>query len=268
MSCFLVVNDDGVESPMLRPMVEQLGRLGDVCLAVPRYEQSWRGKAMTRFGRVAVEPRPEFGVPAFAVEGTPSDCVNLALHHLFDPRPDFVISGINIGTNTGLAFVLNSGTIGAALEGALQGLPALAFSAYLEPRHFALWMTEKRLPDPRREDEAHAGDIAQTCAERMADMTAAVLKQGLPPEALVLNVNFPGAVTPQTPVRWVPLQDNRYGSLFKPDGNGGFVHGHGSGFRVIEGPVSDREVVMKGEISATALGLMSMSLEPPASLPF
>ena len=259
MPTFLIVNDDGVDSPMLRPMVQALGSLGEVCLAVPSEEQSWRGKAMTRYGEVRVSERPEFGVPAYAVSGTPSDCVNLALHHLFPNRPTWVISGINIGTNTGLAFALNSGTIGGALEGALQGIPALAFSTLLTPTMFAQWVRERRLP---------GGDsILSSNAARMTSMVAALMESGLPQGALMLNVNFPGAVTPTTPVRWAPLQDNRYGSLFKRKGEV-FVHGHGEGLRVLPGPQSDRDVVAAGEICVTALSLSGLSLPPPATSPF
>ena len=259
MPNFLIVNDDGADSPMLRPMVQALGALGDVTLAVPSQEQSWRGKAMTRYGHIQVAERQEFGVPAFAVDGTPSDCVNLAVHHLFPRRPDWVISGINIGSNTGLAFALNSGTIGGAVEGALQGLPALAFSTLLSPEMFTHWVRERHIPGGE--------DILSSNTARMAAMVEALLGTGMPRGAQVLNVNFPGAVTPDTPVQWAPLQDNRYGSLFRRKGEG-FVHGHGDGLRVLPGPLSDRDVVAAGGISVTALSLAGWSLPAPAESPF
>ena len=261
MPTFLIVNDDGVDSPMLRPMVQALGELGDVCVAVPSQEQSWRGKAMTRFGHVEVAERKEFGVPTFAIGGTPSDCVNLALHHLFPTRPDWVISGINIGSNTGLAFALNSGTIGAAIEGALLGLPSLAFSTLLTPEMFKHWLRERVLPG------AMGAEILASNSARMAAMVKTLLATGLPPGAQLLNVNFPGVVTLETPVRWVPMQDNRYGSLFKRKGEV-FVHGHGEGLRVIPGPTSDRDVVGAGEISVTALSMNGLSLSAPDVSPF
>lgn len=261
MPTFLIVNDDGVASPMLRPMVEKLGLLGDVRLAVPLEEQSWRAKAMTRFGRVRVTPRDEFGVPAFAVAGTPSDCVNLGVHRLFDDPPDWVIAGINIGTNTGLSFTLNSGTVGAALEGALQGLPALAFSSWFPPALFMQWLSEKRLTG------AEAEAVIGSTTTRMAAMVGALLETGLPAGALLLSVNFPGAVTPETPVRWAPLQDNRYGAVFRRDGDA-YVHGHSGGFRVLDEGGSDRDVVARGEIAVTAVSLAGLSLPAPSRPPF
>ena len=148
MTRFLIVNDDGVTSPMLPAMVEQLGALGTVSLAVPLREQSWKSKAMTRYDPVTYEPRPEFGVEAYAIDGTPSDCVNIAVHHLLAERPDWVISGINIGVNAGEAYVINSGTVGAAFEGGLLGLPAVAFSQYVPPEIFREWTTDHRLTSP------------------------------------------------------------------------------------------------------------------------
>jgi 5'-nucleotidase len=261
MPTLLIVNDDGVQSPMLPPMVEKLSALGRVRLAVPLEEQSWKSKAMTRFGRISVERRTEFGVEACAVGGTPSDCVNLAVHLLFADPPDWVVSGINIGTNTGLGFAINSGTVGAALEGALQGLPAVAFSTLVPPELFRQWGTEKRLTG------ALAQRLIDSTTTRMAAMMARLLETGLPPGAMMLNVNFPGVVGAETPVRWVPLQNNRYGPVFKPEGED-YVHGLALGFQVLDEGPSDREVVQQGEISVTALSLAGLSVPPPAVCPF
>ncbi|NIP71668.1 MAG: 5'/3'-nucleotidase SurE, partial [Gammaproteobacteria bacterium] len=78
MTRFLIVNDDGPDSPMLAPMAEKLSALGEVSVSVPEREQSWQGKAMTRFGRITAAPLAGLGVRAYTVSGTPSDCVNLA----------------------------------------------------------------------------------------------------------------------------------------------------------------------------------------------
>jgi 5'-nucleotidase len=263
MPHLLIVNDDGIASPMLAPMVTHLAPLGDVSIVVPAEEQSWKGKAMTRFGRVYARASAEFGVPAFAVTGTPSDCVNLALHHLLPRRPDWVISGINIGSNAGAAFVVNSGTVGAALEGLLQGVPSVAFSTYLPPEHFREWNADKRLTHPA------AVEIIETTIARMAAMMATLLERGDPCPGAILNVNFPGAVTPRTPVRWAPLQDNRYGSLFRPDGDG-FVHSAHVGLHGDEARDTDRSVILAGSISVTPIAPAGLSLPPPpeAERPF
>lgn len=256
MPHLLIVNDDGIDSPMLPPMVAKLGALGTVSIVVPAEEQSWKGKAMTRFGRIEARVATEFGVPAFAVTGTPSDCVNLAVHHLLPQPPDWVVSGINIGTNAGAAFVINSGTVGAALEGVVQGLPAVAFSTYLPPEQFRQWNAERRLTHPA------ALEIIETTTTRTAEMLAALLAGPPPAPGTALNVNFPGAVTAATPVRWVPMQDNRYGAVFRPDGDG-FVHSAHVGLHGDETRPTDRSVVLAGEIAVTALSLTGLSLPPP-----
>ena len=256
MPHLLIVNDDGIASPMLPAMVEWLRALGAVSIVVPAEEQSWKGKAMTRYGRVEARPSDAFGVPAFAVTGTPSDCVNLALHHLLPEPPDWIVSGINIGSNAGVAFVINSGTVGAALEGRLQGIPSVAFSTYLAPEYFREWSEQRRLSHPS------ARDIVRSTAERMAAMMATLLAQGDPCPGAVLNVNFPGVVDGATPVRWVPLQDNRYGSVFRRDGEG-FVHGTHVGLSGDETRLTDRAVMLRGEISVTPIAAAG---GPPAVL--
>ncbi|NIP72516.1 MAG: hypothetical protein GWO16_05550 [Gammaproteobacteria bacterium] len=225
-------------------------------IVVPAEEQSWRGKAVTRFGRIRAETRPEFGVPAFAVTGTPSDCVNLAIHHLLPEPPALVISGINIGSNAGSGFVVNSGTVGAAIEAWLQGVPTAAFSTYLHPELFREWNTERRLTQP------DALTVVETTTARTADMVRTLLAPDAVPLDGVLNVNFPGAVTPDMPVRWVPLQRSRYGSLFRRDGDG-FVHSAQIGLSGDDRADTDRAVIMAGAISATLLSLDNWSRDLP-----
>lgn len=264
----LIVNDDGVDSPFLPPMVEKLSALGRVLMAVPMTEQSWKGKSMTRFGEVPLARREEFGVEAYALGGTPSDCVNIAIHHLFPNQVDWVVSGINIGTNAGLAYLVNSGTVGAAVEGALQGLPTVAFSSYMPPPLFNQWIAEKQLAGEE------AATLVGSTTSRMAGMMANLLDQGLPEKVTTLNINFPGAVTPQTPVHWTPLQSNRYGSLFKktraasdsPGNNGNgdaFTHSHMGQLEVTGPGESDMELLDRGMITVTALRLAGLSHDPP-----
>ncbi|HKJ00604.1 MAG TPA: 5'/3'-nucleotidase SurE [bacterium] len=263
MPHLLIVNDDGIASPMLAPMVAKLAPLGDVSIVVPAEEQSWKGKAMTRFGRIYARASTEFDVPAYAVTGTPSDCVNLAIHQLLPVRPDWVVSGINIGSNAGAAFVISSGTVGAALEGLLQGVPSVAFSTYLRPEYFREWNADKRLTHP------HSLEIIETTTARMAAMMATLIQRGAGNADAVLNINFPGIVGPHTPVRWVPMQESRYGAVFRPDGDG-FVHSAAVGLHGDEERLTDRTVILGGDISCTPLALSGLGLAPPpeAERPF
>jgi len=260
MPTFLITNDDGADSPFIPRMGDQLRKLGTVRVCVPAEEQSWKAKAMSRWGRIHAKPLAHMGVEAFAVTGTPSDCVNVALHHLFPEQIDWVISGINIGWNVGAAFAVNSGTIGAAMEGALCGRPAAAFSTFMPVELFQQWSTERRLTSHGAEQ------VLESTTARMGAMMRNLCATGLPPGAMVLNVNFPGVDTPKARLRWVPLEDNRYASLFVEDGDG-FIHRFQHNLHPVTPGPSDRDVVAAGDISATLLSLAGLSMPAPSASP-
>jgi 5'-nucleotidase len=128
----LVTNDDGIFADGLRALVKELKNMAQVVVVAPDRELSARGAAVSLHQPVrARRVTPVVaGVESYAVEGTPADCVILALGTLAKDRIELVISGINRGANLG-DDVLISGTVGAALQGSLHGLPALAISAAL-----------------------------------------------------------------------------------------------------------------------------------------
>ncbi len=249
---FLVTNDDGVDSPMLPLLVEKLKSFGRVRVVVPLREQSWTGKSMTRLRPVSVKPCDQFDVEAFTVEGTPSDCVNLGVHNLFPEPPDWVISGINIGSNAGLAFMINSGTVGAAIEGAIQGIPSVAFSQQLPPKTFAEWNRTGRITDK----EAVQG--MQEAADGAGRIMQTVLEKGLPGDSALLNVNLPPRLTSKTPVRWTRMMNTRYGSVFKAH-DGGFLHGVRSELLREQGEGMYWDTVRAGEISVTPMTLPGLT---------
>src|SRR6185295_873690 len=100
-------------------------------VVVPHVERSWVGKSISRFDVIRVEKGERDGISLYTATGTPADCASLAIHTLFPERPDLVVSGITLGLNFGLAFLLSSGTVGAAIEASIAGVPALAFSLAL-----------------------------------------------------------------------------------------------------------------------------------------
>ena len=125
----LLTNDDGIHAPGLAAMERQLRRLGDVTVAAPLTEQSGVGHAITYLTplmarKVFDEHEAQRG---WAVEGSPADCVKLAVSELCPQRPDLVVSGINSGLNAGIN-VLYSGTVAAAIEGAFFGITSVAVS--------------------------------------------------------------------------------------------------------------------------------------------
>lgn len=162
MRKILVTNDDGVRSDGIEALAEALAPLGEVTVVAPHAESSAIGHALTLARPLRLE---QLGERIYMVDGTPTDCVNVAVAHLFDARPDLVVSGINKGWNLG-DDVTYSGTVAGALEGILLGIPSIAISLQRTPSF----------------DFSHAAAAAATLAGQ-------VLTHGLPPRTL-LNVNL------------------------------------------------------------------------------
>ena len=166
MRRILVTNDDGIEAEGLRALADALAALGRVTVVAPAEQNSAVGHGLTL--RRPLELR-EVAPGWHSVDGTPADCVNIAASEVLGGVPDLVVSGINDGLNIG-DDVTYSGTVAAALEGALLGAPAIAVS----------------LQRSQRMDYAGGGYVARQLAE-------AVLFEGLPRRTL-LNVNVPRTI--------------------------------------------------------------------------
>src|SRR5919197_229867 len=124
MPAVLVTNDDGVHAPGLAALEQALDELGDVYVLAPEREQSACGHALTLHRPLRVERMRDRW---FAVNGTPSDCVNLGVLGFLPEPPVLIVSGINHGSNLG-DDVTYSGTVSAAMEGTLLGVPSIAVS--------------------------------------------------------------------------------------------------------------------------------------------
>jgi 5'-nucleotidase len=120
----LLTNDDGIDSPGLVELERKLRRLGSVSVAAPARPRSAVSQSITLHKPIVVTPA---GRNRFAVDGTPTDCVKLALRELLRRPPELIVSGINRGLNAGCD-ILYSGTVAGALEGALHGIPSVAVS--------------------------------------------------------------------------------------------------------------------------------------------
>jgi 5'-nucleotidase len=124
MPVILVTNDDGVSSPGIHALAAALKPLGSVTVVAPTQEASAIGHALTLRRPLRIE---DHGPGLFAVDGTPTDCVNLGVDIVLKQKPDLVVSGINKGWNLG-DDVTYSGTVAGAMEGALLGIPSIAVS--------------------------------------------------------------------------------------------------------------------------------------------
>jgi 5'-nucleotidase len=162
----LLSNDDGFQAPGIVALYEAIRDLGDVEVVAPEHNNSAKSNALTLHQPLYVHP----GANGFRyVNGTPADCVHIALTGLLDYRPDLVVSGINNGANMG-DDTIYSGTVGAAMEGYLFGIPAIAFS-----------QVEKGW--------AHL----EAAAQKARALVQQVIAQGLHerPAPFLLNVNIP-----------------------------------------------------------------------------
>lgn len=129
---FLLCNDDGVHAPGIRALATALEPFGDWIMVAPHVERSGSGQALSLTTPLRME-RLQSNV--YAIEGTPTDCMIFAFNKILDRRPDFVVSGINRGTNIGQDTIY-SGTVAAAMQGCLEGVPSVAIS--LKGRSFEL----------------------------------------------------------------------------------------------------------------------------------
>ena len=132
----LATNDDGIQSGFLRILVKELIKVGEVIVCAPDGERSWIGHAISRDQKLVAKKVKDYPVEAYALNGTPADCVNLAYGNLLPRAPDLVVSGINLGYNITFPMILSSGTVGAALEGSLLGIPSIASSLALSSEKF------------------------------------------------------------------------------------------------------------------------------------
>jgi len=248
MTVLLVTNDDGIESPALSPLVEALSSragVSKVNTLVPDRERSWISKAITRFEDIEIRQATHC---VFTADAYPADCVNLGIHSVFPERPDFVVSGINVGCNHGLAFLLASGTVGAASEGSIAGIPAVAFSMG-SPGNHAEWI-EYAWSEPGREMWLRAAAVA-------ADIVETLIRVGFPKGVDLLNVNFPADVSHETKRVVTEIADTGYHGLFVPRSENIYFHDYpGTVLRSSPGGAcSDLEALEAGWVSITPVRL-------------
>lgn len=225
----LVSNDDGIHSPGLGALRDAAATLGDdVIVVAPDRERSAVSHSLTLHRPLRVdEIRPGW----FAVDGTPTDCVLIAVHRVLPERPRLVLAGINLGANLG-DDVHYSGTVSVAKEATLLGIPSIAFSlGGRGPFHF------------------------EAAARFAARLAAYALETGLPPNTL-LNVNFPAPAVSEDPQRFVitRLGRRRYGDLITES-----VDPRGRSFYWIGGTEIEETADEGTDLAATVRGAISVT---------
>ncbi len=192
----LVTNDDGISAPGLRTLIKLMNTIGDVVVVAPDSPQSGMGHAITINSTLYAEeitlddgPQKEY-----SCSGTPADCVKLAIREILDRRPDLCVSGINHGSNSSIN-VIYSGTMSAAIEAGIEGIPSIGFSLL---------------------DYAWSANF-DACKNYVIPIVKSTLEQGLP-NGIVLNVNIPNVeekhikgikICRQAKANWVEEFDKR-----------------------------------------------------------
>ncbi|MFQ6080306.1 MAG: 5'/3'-nucleotidase SurE [Candidatus Bathyarchaeia archaeon] len=187
MPTILLINDDGIRSIGLIALKRCLEGLGKIVVVAPRDERSGIGKALTISECVKiVETRLSDGSKAYAITGTPADALLLAVNKILKRPPDLLVAGINLGPNLGIDDLLNSGTLGAALEAAIHGVPAIAVSyctqEIIERRAGKAGVTLEDL------------ELTATLAQKTVEY---VLKEGMPPDVDIISLNVPEKADPK-----------------------------------------------------------------------
>lgn len=190
----LVVNDDGITAPGIKALMDTMKELGNVVVVAPDSPQSGMGHAITigsplRLDKVEIYE----GIESYRCSGTPVDCVKLAVNKVFQgKKPDLCVSGINHGLNNSIN-ILYSGTMSAAVEGAIESIPSIGFSL---------------------DDYTLQADFSH-CLKYVKEIAQQVLQNGLP-QATLLNVNFPNTphikgikICRQANAKWAEEFDER-----------------------------------------------------------
>lgn len=232
MISILLTNDDGIQSPGLDRLADVLASVGQVTVVAPDRERSASSHSLTLHRPLRIHAR---GERRHAIDGTPSDCVYLGVVQVCEQRPDLVVSGINRGSNIG-DDVTYSGTIAAAIEGTILGIPSFAISQI--GGH-----------DIEEYDFHAAGIVAEELARKIVD-------DGLPSDIL-LNVNVPeGEIRG---IRCTRQGKHIYEEVVHeakdPRGDSYYWIGSGEAAHVDQPPDTDYTAVREGHVSVTPLHL-------------
>jgi len=190
----LISNDDGIDSPGIAALANELKKIGDVTIIAPRTEQSAVGHAITMKIPLRITEYYKNGdFFGYAIDGTPADCIKIGIRNIMKVPPDIVLSGINNGSNAAIN-IIYSGTVSAAREAAIMDIPSLAISV--------------------TSHEAKKFDYAARVASELAEL---VVKNGLP-KGTLLNVNVPDLpeekiagirITKQGKSKWDDIYEER-----------------------------------------------------------
>ena len=203
MPTILLVNDDGIQSIGLITIKKRLEKIGEVIVVAPEKERSGIGKALTAYGHVKImETRLRDGSKAYAITGTPAEAFLLGMNKILKHSPDMLVAGINLGPNLGIDDMLNSGTLGAALEAAIHQVPAIAVS----------YCVQEILEQPTWKERVTSEELELT-ATLTQKAVEYVLKRGMPSDVDIISINVPEGVKSRK-VKITSLSYKGYGDIY------------------------------------------------------
>jgi 5'-nucleotidase len=251
MKLILLTNDDGYKSAGILALQQALSKDFEVIVVAPGSERSWMGKSMSAHNAITLTKRTYRGNTVYVCSGTPADCTRLGLYEICKQPPAFVVSGINIGSNFGHGRILSSGTVGAAIEGAIDGVKSVAISLcdtgnrgidYCDPSSTIYFET-----------------AAQLCANLLSSVEDSTYAEGID----VLSVNVPFEATIDAEIVITRPSTSSYGRLFAQSEVAADTYRHnGASFRNEPEsnalPGTDLAAILNGQISIAPLDI-SMS---------
>ena len=235
----LLTNDDGPDSPLLRTAIRCVRQCGEVTVVIPAREQSWMAKRMTRFENIQTETIEIDGQEVRCFGGSPADCANYGIYHLFEGKPDLVVSGINMGENQGLGMVLSSGTVGACLEANIAGVAGVALSQQWREGWNANY--ESRLESL----VASAFDFL----DRRSDF---------PREPVTWNFNFPFEPAENCEVRRAVIGPTHYASFFQQNDGVFYFNSKMEWPAVEQTDVADGKLLNQGHVTLTRIDIRTL----------
>ena len=244
----LLTNDDGYRSALFYSLHRALSERFKVFSITPAVEMSWVGKAISARSNLTLKTVRSHELQLQTLNGTPADCVQVGLYHLLKTPPAMVVSGINMGENTGHGRILSSGTVGACMEAAIAGIRALCASIQIPPE-----VREK--VDFFEHKNHHIFDNHAKIVEKLVGI---LIKKDFPDGVDIFSVNMPFDVDIDTKIELTKPFKASYGTLFEQ---------HGSIFRLKKlhllsteiNPGTDIFALNNGRISVTPIDLSLVS---------
>ena len=184
MPKILLINDDGINSPGILMLKKELEGLGELFIVAPENERSGIGKAVSsslvRVRRITLAD----GSEAYAISGTPADAFMLAKYKILGKNPDLLVAGINLGPNLGIDDFFTSGTLGAAIEAAIHGVPAVAVSYCIE-----------KFVEGQNKASLVNMEVLELTAKIAAKTAEYLLKYGMPFDVDIISINVPEKIS-------------------------------------------------------------------------